>query len=165
MCGMKRLDVRCVLPVLLAFSACASGGVGLGDALEATEVLDALHERAAEPDGEEYFALFTPDAIFYGTDATERWTVEEFRAYAEPLFSQGQGWSMSATERSMGWNGRQDVAWFDERLEHEKYGELRGSGVLVLTPEGWRVEQYVLSFPVPNELAEELVQMVRELDG
>ena len=132
-------------------------------AARAGATLDALHGAAARADGTEYFALFAPDAVFLGTDATERWTLEEFRAYAEPFFRRGQGWSYRATERHvfLGEDGR--TAWFDERLENAKYGEVRGSGVLVLRGGAWLVAQYNLAFPVPNELAPDLVERIRAL--
>ena len=38
-------------------------------------VLDQLHAAAAKADGPTYFGLYTPDAVFIGTDATERWSL------------------------------------------------------------------------------------------
>lgn len=125
--------------------------------------LDRLHAAAAAADGDAYFALFAEDAVFYGTDASERWTLADFRAYAEPIFAQGRGWTYFPTERHVCVDATGDTAWFDERLENAKYGEVRGSGVLVRTPDGWRVAQYNLAFPVPNELAADLVERVRAL--
>lgn len=127
-------------------------------------VLDALHRNAAAADGEAYFKLFTPDAVFYGTDASERWSVEEFRAYAEPFFSQGRGWTYAATERHVFIDPSGDTAWFDERLDNEKYGEVRGSGVLREVGGAWFIAQYNLAFPVPNDLAADLVERIRALE-
>ena len=56
------------------------------------QALDRLHEAAARSDGAAYFALFAPQAVFIGTDATERWPLADFRAYAEPYFASGKGW-------------------------------------------------------------------------
>ena len=42
-------------------------------------------------------ALYAPDAVFIGTDAGERWTIDEFEAYAEPHFSAGRGWTYRRT--------------------------------------------------------------------
>ena len=126
-------------------------------------VLDRLHEAAAEADGDAYFALFTPDARFIGTDATERWSLEEFRAYAEPHFSQGRGWTYEPTARTVTIAPIDCgcVAWFDEVLAHASYGVLRGSGALRLTDDGWKVSQYVLSFAVPNDDADAVVGVIR----
>ena len=125
--------------------------------------LDALHAAASRADGPAYFALFAPDAVFIGTDASERWDLPAFRAYCEPYFARGQGWTYVPVERHLGFGPAGDVAWFDERLQNEKYGETRGSGVLVQQGGRWLVAQYVLSFPVPNELAPDLVERVRAL--
>ena len=52
-------------------------------------VLDAMHAAASAADGDAYFGTYTADGRFIGTDATERWSLPEFRAYAMPYFSQG----------------------------------------------------------------------------
>ena len=49
--------------------------------------LDAWHEAAARSDEAAYFELMTRDAVFLGTDAMERWTCEQLRAYAHEPFS------------------------------------------------------------------------------
>ena len=150
------------LTLCLLLTACASSGSssGLDPRIEVDLVLDDLHRLAAQADGERYFALFAEDAVFYGTAATERWSVAEFREYAEPFFSQGRGWTYTATERNVYVGDSGDVAWFDERLDNEKYGKVRGSGVLVLERGEWRIAQYNLAFPVPNEVVPELVELI-----
>lgn len=160
------------LPLLVTFSSCAFGvgmsGVGEppADPREAVAAtLDDFHDAASDADAERYFAHFARDAVFLGTDAGERWSVEEFRAYAEPFFSRGQGWTYWPTERHIRVRRNGRVAWFDERLRHAKYGEVRGSGVLVREGGRWHIAQYNLAFPVPNELVEELVARIRALDG
>lgn len=52
------------------------------------------------------------------------------------------------------------TAWFDELLSNDAYGTCRGSGVLLLTGSGWRIAQYNLSIPIPNDLAAEIVAMI-----
>ena len=61
-------------------------------------LLDGLHQDAHEGNFQTYFARYTSDAIFLGTDKTERWTIEEFKAYAKPAFADGHGWTYSAVE-------------------------------------------------------------------
>ena len=58
---------------------------------EVEQVLDALHSSAAKADGNLYFSLFSKDAVFIGTDATERWSLAAFRSFAKPWFDQGKG--------------------------------------------------------------------------
>ena len=38
-------------------------------------------------------------AVFIGTDASERWSVDQFRAFAEPYFSKGTGWTYVPRDR------------------------------------------------------------------
>lgn len=124
-------------------------------------VLDTLHLAASRSDGPAYFHLYTPDAVFIGTDAGERWTLPEFRAYAEPVFSQGKGWTYRPRTRAVviGRDGR--TAWFDELLDSESYGTSRGTGVLLRTSQGWRIAQYALTFPIPNDIAKDLTARIR----
>ena len=53
------------------------------------------------------------------------------------------------------------VAWFDEALHNEKYGECRGTGVLRRHEGRWKIVQYNLTFPVPNAIAGDVVEMIR----
>lgn len=130
---------------------------------EVAAVLDRLNAASTAADGDAYFALFTPNARFVGTDATEHWTLAEFRAYAGPHFARGNGWSYPAGERTITIApiDCRCIAWFEEKLSNESYGETRGSGVLRLTADGWRIEQYVLSFAVPNDRARQVVEVIR----
>ena len=114
-------------------------------------VLDDFHQAAAAADEERYFAHFAPEGVFLGTDASERWTVEEFRAYAHPHFSKGDGWTYKPGERHIELSSDDTIAWFDEKLTHEKYGELRGTGVLRNLGGVWRIAQYNLTFVIPND--------------
>jgi ketosteroid isomerase-like protein len=126
-------------------------------------VLDDLHLAAAEADGPRYFAHYTDDAVFIGTDASERWPMVDFRAFAAPYFERGEAWTYVPLERHVELEpGRPPhLAWFDELLENASYGTVRGSGVLRREGDRWRVAQYVLSFPVPNEAAGGVVELIR----
>ena len=113
-------------------------------------VLDDWHDAASRADGARYFAHFSKDAIFMGTDASERWDVPAFQAYAAPFFSKGKGWTFTAVRRDITLQGP-DVAWFDEALQTQNMGPARGSGVLVYEAGVWKIAQYNLSVPIPNE--------------
>jgi len=128
-------------------------------------VLDAFHTAASEADGETYFGLLADEAIYIGTDAGERWSADEFRSFADPYFSTGRGWTYTATERHVDLAPIGTVAWFDELLWNDSYGTCRGTGVLLLTDEGWRIAQYHLTFPIPNDLAKEFTTKIKEHDA
>ena len=113
-------------------------------------VLDALHDAASKAEGTRYFSLFTPDAVFLGTDGSERWTLAEFRKAFQPYFDSGKGWTYRSHDRHVDFTPGGDVAWFDEALDNDSYGACRGSGVLRLHEGSWRIAQYNLSIPIPN---------------
>ena len=128
-------------------------------------VLDTFHRAASEADGELYFSLFCDAAVFIGTDVTERWTKDQFKAFAAPYFSKGQGWTYVPGERHVTILPGRVTARFDENLSNESYGTCRGTGVLSLTPKGWRISQYSLTIPIPNELARDFVGRIKEFEA
>ncbi|MBX3232818.1 MAG: nuclear transport factor 2 family protein [Labilithrix sp.] len=128
-----------------------------------TQLLDDWHDAASKADEERYFGHFANGAVFMGTDATERWTLPQFRAYAHPHFAKGKAWSFRAIRRDISFVG--DVAWFDEDLDTPNLGPARGSGVLVREPgprdEGtWKIAHYNLSITVPNERMKEVKALI-----
>ncbi|MFI5300339.1 MAG: nuclear transport factor 2 family protein, partial [Polyangiales bacterium] len=100
--------------------------------------LDDFHDAAAHADEDRYFAHFAREGVFLGTDATERWDVPAFRAYAHARFVTGKGWTYRVQRRAIRFSNDGAVAWFDEDLLGEKAGPCRGSGVLVRVREGDR---------------------------
>ena len=158
---MKRSTIILMSVVfLVAAVASATELTPEGRAVDA--VLTSFHDAASRADGDLYFNLLADDAIYLGTDAGERWTVNEFKAFAEPYFSKGRGWTYTATTRNIAIGPDGKTAWFDELLWNKSYGTCRGTGVLIETPDGWRIAQYHLTFPVPNELAKEIVAQIKE---
>ena len=114
-------------------------------------VLDDWHRAAAEANEDRYFSHLTADAVFLGTDATERWSREAFREYAKPHFAKGKAWTFKSKRRDVNFSKDGSVAWFDELLDTANMGTCRGSGVLVLDGGRWKIAQYNLSVPIPNE--------------
>jgi uncharacterized protein (TIGR02246 family) len=152
----------------LGLSALSAAARARGDGAVATGaiagVLDAWHAAAAAADEEKYFSYFAPDAVFLGTDPGERWTRDEFRAWAHPYFVRGKAWSFRATSRRITFANDRTVAWFDETLDTPNMGPCRGSGVLVATPAGWKIAQYNLSIPIPNALTDEFKTRIEEYE-
>ncbi len=113
-------------------------------------VLTALHQSASSADWNRYFDLYAPDAVFFGTDATERWNLDEFRGYA----TASNGWTYTPTERHIFLDADANTAWFDERLENASYGETRGTGVLVKGDSGWKISPVQPHDPDPQRPGE-----------
>lgn len=129
-------------------------------------VLDDFHDAAAKGDGKRYFNHLSAQAVFLGTDGTERWTKENFQKWASDHgYMNGKGWVYTARKRNVTMSPDGKVAWFDEVLANEKYGECRGSGVLIRDDqEGkfrWLITQYNLTIPIPNDVTDEVVSKIR----
>lgn len=125
--------------------------------------LDNWHQGAADADFERYFDHFSGDsAIFMGTDATERWTVLEFKEYAKPHFDKGDAWDFTPVERHVYVSENGKTAWFDESLDTPNLGPARGSGTLVKKKGDWKIAHYNLSIPIPNAIADTVVKQVDE---
>ena len=126
-------------------------------------LIDGLHQDAHEGNFQTYFDRYTPDAVFLGTDKSERWTIEEFKVYAEPAFEDGHGWTYSVKERN--WEGEGNTRWFDEVLLNEKLGHCRGTGVVELIDGEWKIAHYALTMLVPNDIAAEVGAQTQRAEG
>jgi ketosteroid isomerase-like protein len=158
-----RLDLPCLIACAFLVIACRSASAASESDPEGERaismVLDDWHQSASVADGARYLGHMAEDAVFLGTDATERWTKAAFRAFCEPYFAKGTGWTYEPRERHVRVDGA--LAWFDERLWNEKYGECRGTGVLRKDRGEWKIVHYSLTFPVPNEVAADVVKLIR----
>ena len=126
-------------------------------------LIDGLHQDAHEGNFQTYFDRYTPDAVFLGTDKSERWTIDQFKVYAEPAFDDGHGWTYSVKERN--WEGEGTTRWFDEVLLNEKLGHCRGTGVVELIDGEWKIAHYALTMLVPNDIAAEVGAQTQRADG
>lgn len=91
-----RSSILCTLVLITLLAGLVSGHQIVDDKSAVATVLDQLHDAASKADGDRYFDLFSPNAIFFGTDATERWPIDEFRTYAMKRFETGIGWTYHA---------------------------------------------------------------------
>ena len=126
------------------------------------DLIDGLHEDASNAVFDSYFARYTEDAVFMGTDKSERWTIDECKDYAAPVFAEGRGWTYSVIERNL--EGAGDTRWFDEILFNEKLGHCRGTGVVVLSESGWQIAHYSLTLLIPNDIAAEVGAQTISID-
>ena len=125
-------------------------------------LLNGLHLDAHKGNFESYFDRYSTDAVFLGTDKTERWTIEDFKAYAKPAFSDGHGWTYAVIERN--WEGDGNTRWFDEILLNEKLGHCRGTGVVELINGEWKISHYALTMLVPNSIAAKVGALTLEAE-
>ncbi|UJF21361.1 nuclear transport factor 2 family protein [Shewanella sp. OMA3-2] len=133
-----------------------SQGLTEEDSHKVNALLNQLNESAMSADWENYFSLYHPDAIFIGTDANERWNMVQFKQYATP----SKGWRYDLQARHLLQIG--DVIVFDEQLYSSSYGISRGTGALINTEQGWKIAQYHLSFPIPNDKAKRITSLIKQ---
>jgi len=108
-----------------------------------------LNESGHIPYGsmkERYFSHLTDDAVYLGTDEWERWPKHpDFDDYVDGRFKDGSGWIYKSVDRTIRFNDRSDVAWFDDVLYSETNGRIRGTGVLTRQSGQWKLEHYAMS--------------------
>jgi hypothetical protein len=126
-------------------------------------IIDSLinnwHLLASEADTA-FFNFMDSDAIYIGTDATERWTKKEFKAFAIPYFEKGKAWDFKPIERKIYFSGDKNLAWFNETL-NTWMGVCRSSGVLEKDNFGnWKLKHYHLSCTVPNEKVKQFIELI-----
>ena len=151
-----------VAALLLLYSACSSPQkdeqpMDTGaEKKHINAMLDSFNLAAAKADYKAYFDFYTEDAIFTGTDATERWDKKQFMVWAKPHFDKGRAWAFTAIERHIYFDKTGTVAWFDELL-NTQMKICRGSGVVVKEGDAWKVKQYILSTTVPNDKLDSVI--------
>ncbi|HEX6811279.1 MAG TPA: nuclear transport factor 2 family protein [Planctomycetota bacterium] len=132
-----------------------------GAAGEVAKVLDDFHDAAAVGDERRYFAILPDDAVFLGTDGTERWTGAEFRKFSMPYFERDSAWTYVCLRRHVDVDAGGAFAWFDETFDNAAYGECRGSGVMTKRGDRWVLRQYHLTVPVPNDITRAVAARIR----
>jgi ketosteroid isomerase-like protein len=159
---MKQFGLVIISIIILV--GCQSQERSLSETSSAVDlVLDDWHDAAGKADFDRYFDHFASDsAVFMGTDATERWTVAEFKPWARPYFERGKAWNFTPVDRHVYVAEGGHLAWFDESLDTPNLGPARGSGVLKLVDGKWKIAHYNLSIPIPNAIADTVVKQVRE---
>jgi len=149
--------------LLLTFLSCKTYQLPSDDKETIGKTLDDWHKAAAEVKFDTYFSLMTDDAIFIGTDPTENWNKDAFKAYSKPHFDKGKAWNFTALKRNIFLSNDKQTAWFDELLD-TKMKICRGSGILKKENGQWRIAHYVLSIAIPNDNVDEVTRLKTRFD-
>jgi hypothetical protein len=127
-------------------------------------ILDSWHKAAANAEFDNYFSYMTSNGVFIGTDATENWQLDEFKAFSKPYFDKGKAWSFTSLERNIYFDKSHNTAWFDELLDTQMK-ICRGSGVLIKEGKNWKIAHYVLSMTIPNDTIDEVVKIKEKIEN
>lgn len=128
---------------------------------ELERLVSSWHQAATDADEDIYFGLMAPKSIFIGTDASERWTKDEFMDYAESAFNKETAWDFKTVYRHFTIGDDRRHAWWDEKLD-TWMGTCMASGVLENTADGWKIIHYQLSLAVPNDKIQAFQELIKE---
>lgn len=156
---MKRLLAAAVLFLGLAGLVHAETDAALTRQVNA--FIDEWHDDAANA-RQAYFDKMAKDGVYIGTDRTELWVRDDFKAWAKKYFERKSAWSFKATRRNVYASPDKSVIWFDELLDTPNMGPCMASGVLRKTAKGFEIVHYQLSMAVPNEAAGQVTRLIGE---
>jgi hypothetical protein len=131
---------------------------------EINTLLVSWHQAATDANFDDYFGKMDSTSVFIGTAAEEIWTKTQFKNFSKPYFDQGKAWSFETLERTIYVNNSGDFVWFDELL-NTWMGTCRGSGVLEKKDNTWKIKQYVLSVPIPNDDIQAIILAKKKNDS
>lgn len=166
---MKNLIVTCCLLLCAAQAPAQTPAPAPSAAADATltaqvnAFVDGWHDDAANT-RMAYFDKMAPDAVYIGTDKTELWQRDAFKAWAKPFFDRKKAWSFKATRRNVHWSPDRQVIWFDELLDTQM-GVCQASGVLHKTADGFAIDHYQLSIAVPNDVAGAVTKTIKQFEA
>ncbi|VXC74539.1 nuclear transport factor 2 family protein [Massilia sp. 9I] len=123
--------------------------------------VDEWHEDAANA-RMAYFDKMAKDGVYIGTDRTELWQRDDFKAWAKKYFERKSAWSFKATRRNVYASADKLLIWFDELLDTPNMGPCMASGVIRKTAKGFEIVHYQLSMAVPNEVAGQVTKLIAE---
>lgn len=124
-------------------------------------LIDGWHLAAATADEDAFFGAMTPDGVYLGTDATERWLRDELRSWAVKAFERKSAWDFKPHHRQLYFAEDGLTAWWEELLD-TWMGPCRGSGVAQKTPEGWKIKHFNLSIMVPNDKVQAFLKLMKK---
>jgi hypothetical protein len=158
---MKRL----ILAFSLFFASLAAYAQAADPALaqQVNAFVDEWHDDAAHA-RQAYFDKMAKDGVYIGTDKTELWHRDEFKAWAKRFFERKSAWAFRATRRNVYASSDKSMIWFDELLDTQM-GVCMASGVIRKTASGFEILHYQLSMAVPNEVNGQVVKLIKEFEA
>ena len=154
---MKRFLAACFLFLNLLGAAHAATDATLTRQVNA--FVDEWHDDAANA-RMAYFDKMAKDGVYIGTDRTELWKRDEFKAWAKKYFDRKSAWSFKATRRNVYASADGSIIWFDELLDTPNMGPCMASGVIRKTAKGFEILHYQLSMAVPNEVNGQVKKLI-----
>ncbi|HEU4371991.1 MAG TPA: nuclear transport factor 2 family protein [Telluria sp.] len=158
---MKRLILACCL--LLSSVAAFAQPVDAALKQQVNAFVDEWHHDAAYA-RLAYFDKMAKDGVYIGTDKSELWHKDEFKAWAKKYFERKSAWAFKPIRRNVYTTPDKHIIWFDELLDTQM-GVCQASGVIHRTSTGFEIEHYQLSIAVPNEVAKDVGKIIKESEA
>lgn len=159
---IKSLLLACCL-LFTSFTQAATADPALVKGVNA--FVDGWHDDAAHA-RMVYFDKMAPDGVYIGTDRSELWQREAFRAWGRKYFEgKKSAWTFRATRRNVHVSDDGKLIWFDELLDTENMGHCMASGVIRKTASGFEILHYQLSVAVPNEIADQVTGSIKAFEA
>ncbi|MGJ3235642.1 nuclear transport factor 2 family protein [Marivirga sp.] len=127
------------------------------------QFMDNWHKAAATADEKVFFGSMTEDGVYLGTDKTEKWTRDEMAEWANEYFQKESAWSFTPTERDIYFSEDGKTAWLNEKLD-TWMGVCKGTAVLVLKENGWKIALYDLSVTIDNDKIDNFLELTNNDD-
>ena len=159
---MQRLFAACCLclSLSLGLSGAAHAATDATLTRQVNAFVDGWHDDAANT-RMAYFDKIARDGVYIGTDRTELWTRDEFKAWSKKYFDAKSAWTFKATRRNVYASADKSLIWFDELLDTKNMGPAMASGVLRKTKAGFEIVHYQLSLAVPNAVNDQVVGIIK----
>lgn len=128
------------------------------DELQIGQLLDNWHNAAATADEAVFFGSMTSDAIYLGTDKTERWLRDELKEWSAKYFERESAWAFKPFDRNIYISEDGKMAWWEEKLD-TWMGVCMGSGVLSKTSQGWKIRHFHLGVTIDNDKIQDFIKL------
>lgn len=159
---MKKLILLTCL-LLSSLSALAQAAADGATLRQVNAFIDAWHDDAAHA-RLAYFDKMAKDGVYIGTDKTELWNRDQFKAWARRFFERESAWTFKATRRNVYLSEDKKFIWFDELLDTQM-GVCQASGVIRQSEKGFEIAHYQLSIAVPNEVAGKVTGTIKAFEA
>ena len=160
---MQRFFTACFLYLSLSLGVNDAAHAATDATLtrEVNAFVDGWHDDAANT-RMAYFDKIAKDGVYIGTDRTELWTRDAFKAWSKKYFDAKSAWTFKATRRNVYATADKSMIWFDELLDTKNMGPAMASGVLRKTKSGFEIVHYQLSLAVPNAVNDQVVGIIAD---
>ncbi|MDB5747218.1 MAG: hypothetical protein JWP72_2066 [Massilia sp.] len=156
---MKQLLLACCMLLLCSLTAQADPALKRQvNAFVDRWHADAAHSRPA------FFDKIARDGVYIGTDKTERWRRDEFKAWARPHFKRKSAWAFKPLRRNINFSEDQSIIWFDELLDTQM-GICQASGVIRRKGNRFEIVHYQLSMAIPNEVGSQVTRLIKDFEA